>query len=409
MITFTKDNKAIILLNDEVTVENSLEVTEFIYGVSFMDEIDEIVVKINSPGGSVMGGYNIFYALIESDKRVKTQIVGIAASIAGIIYMAGQDREMVKYGLFMIHDPFGSSNEESLSKIKGSLMNILGEDNFNNLSMMMEKETWFTSDEMQNLGLVNTIYEIKEGEMKENKITNKAMELFDVVNSMLKNETEMEQEDLKNESVEAEALESKVEVQEDASEEIEIEANSEEVEAVEEVASEEAIEAEVEAEVEEEVVSEEVEEETEIEEEVIAEETEEEVVAEEVEEVVNSVEEMENVVDLTNQISDFKNIISDLRKENEELKNSLTIYKKKEEDEAKIEVLNNAGISEDSFEKWLKLDIEVIKDLIPTVNKKSPVVSVTTKVTEMTVEDKKNLLRNDPEEYSRLIRQGIIK
>lgn len=395
MTTFIKDNQAIILLNDEVTIENSKQVTEFIYGVSFLNEVDEIFVSINSPGGSVMGGFNIFSALVNSEKKVVTRIDGIAASIAAIIFFAGQEREMVDFGLFMIHDPFGGDNK-TIEKIKESLMVILGKDNFKNLSELMEDETWLNVDEMIERKLIDTKIEINKGEMKESKITNKAMELFEVANKLI-SENYKEMKETKNE----EALESNLEERVEALENENTEVQSEETETPK---------AEVESEVEEEVEAKKKDEEIEEKDESIVDGTEEveapvaeeEVLEEVLEEVENKIEEVDNFADL-------KNVIADLKKENDELKNSLSIYKDKEENEAKLELLNNAGVSEESHEKWLKLDIETIKDLAGTVNKKSPGLKVDFKAAEMSVEDKKNLLREDPEEYSRLIREKIIK
>ncbi len=113
MTTFIKDNVATILLNQEVEVNNSNEIVDFIYGLGFLDEVDTIKVLINSPGGSVMGGLSIFTALVASEKKVITQIDGIAASIAAVIFMAGQERYMMEYGLFMIHNPFGGSDQNA--------------------------------------------------------------------------------------------------------------------------------------------------------------------------------------------------------------------------------------------------------------------------------------------------------
>src|SRR3972149_5396231 len=49
-----------------------------------------INVHINSPGGGIIEGYSIFAAIINSKAEVHTHIVGVAASMAGIIAMAGR-------------------------------------------------------------------------------------------------------------------------------------------------------------------------------------------------------------------------------------------------------------------------------------------------------------------------------
>ncbi len=405
MTTFVKDNVATILLNQEVEVNNSNEIVDFIYGVGFLDEVDTIKVLINSPGGSVMGGLSIFTALVASEKKVITQIDGIAASIAAVIFMAGQERYMMEYGLFMIHNPFGGSDQNALDKIKQSLMNILGEDNFNNLSELMDEETWLNAEEME--GLINSIIKVENGEME--KVTNKALELFEIVNQLKKEEMENEKEfneEVENQesSMENEALESNIEERIEASEEAVEETVEEVVNEVEE--NNEEISEEVEAEVsEEEIEVEDEEVEAVVEEENVETEETEAVVEEqaEVELVENSVEEVSNVVELTNKLKEQDELIS-------ELSNKLAIYEKEASDKAKLSLLEKSNINPDSYNEWMDMDLEVIERLAGTVNKVAPTVESTDNKDKVwSIEEKKNLLKEDPAEYARLIRTGVLK
>ncbi len=405
MTTFVKDNVATILLNQEVEVNNSNEIVDFIYGVGFLDEVDTIKVLINSPGGSVMGGLSIFTALVASEKKVITQIDGIAASIAAVIFMAGQERYMMEYGLFMIHNPFGGSDQNALDKIKQSLMNILGEDNFNNLSELMDEETWLNAEEME--GLINSIIKVENGEME--KVTNKALELFEIVNQLKKEEMENEKEfneEVENQesSMENEALESNIEERIEASEEAVEETVEEVVNEVEE--NNEEISEEVEAEVSEEEIEVEDEEVEAVVEEENVETEETEAVAEEqaeVELVENSVEEVSNVVELTNKLKEQEELIS-------ELSNKLAIYEKEASDKAKLSLLEKSNINPDSYNEWMDMDLEVIERLAGTVNKVAPTVESTDNKDKVwSIEEKKNLLKEDPAEYARLIRTGVLK
>jgi ATP-dependent Clp protease protease subunit len=65
-----------------------------------------IKVYINSVGGSVMDGYSIYSAILESKSKVDTYCMGIAASISAVIFQAGRKRYMADYGALMIHLPF---------------------------------------------------------------------------------------------------------------------------------------------------------------------------------------------------------------------------------------------------------------------------------------------------------------
>jgi len=66
-----------------------------------------LVVEINSPGGNVWDGLTIYNMLRGRQAPVTTRVVGIAASIASIIALAGDTVEMADASLFMIHDPSG--------------------------------------------------------------------------------------------------------------------------------------------------------------------------------------------------------------------------------------------------------------------------------------------------------------
>ena len=80
---------------------------------AFLDELKalgpvaELTVRINSPGGSVFDGVAIYNALKRHDARLTVWIDGIAASIASMIAMAGDEVVMPENAMLMLHDPSG--------------------------------------------------------------------------------------------------------------------------------------------------------------------------------------------------------------------------------------------------------------------------------------------------------------
>ena len=69
-------------------------------------EGNELVVEINSVGGDVMAGlgiYNMLRSWAKDGKTVTTRVTGVAASIASIIALAGDKREMPKNTFAMVH------------------------------------------------------------------------------------------------------------------------------------------------------------------------------------------------------------------------------------------------------------------------------------------------------------------
>tara|TARA_R100001015_G_C4616532_1_gene172705 strand:- start:545 stop:1621 length:1077 start_codon:yes stop_codon:yes gene_type:complete len=141
---------------------------------SFIDELKEIkdkniVVHINSLGGSVFDGLAIYNALKNHAKKVTTKVEGIAASIASVIAMAGDTIEMAENSLFMIHNPFamsgGDANElrktaNILDKIRNEIAGIYAsksKHNSDHYIQLMDVESWFNSNETLELGLINGI------------------------------------------------------------------------------------------------------------------------------------------------------------------------------------------------------------------------------------------------------------
>jgi len=94
---------------------------------------DTITVRINSPGGVVMEGIAIYNALRDDRRRVVVRVDAVAASIASVIAMAGDEIIMAENASMMIHDPWaaamGGSNDmramaDEIDRQKGIIVNI---------------------------------------------------------------------------------------------------------------------------------------------------------------------------------------------------------------------------------------------------------------------------------------------
>lgn len=65
---------------------------------------NDVVVNINSPGGDLFEGLAIYNLLREHKGNVTVKVLGIAASAASIIAMAGDDIQIARSGFLMVHD-----------------------------------------------------------------------------------------------------------------------------------------------------------------------------------------------------------------------------------------------------------------------------------------------------------------
>lgn len=64
----------------------------------------DVTVNINSPGGDYFEGLTIYNMLREHPAKVTVKILGIAASAASVIAMAGDDVQIARAGFLMIHN-----------------------------------------------------------------------------------------------------------------------------------------------------------------------------------------------------------------------------------------------------------------------------------------------------------------
>lgn len=131
-----------------------------------------IRVRINSAGGDVFDGLAIYNLLAQQNARVIVEIDGLAASIASIIAMAGDDIRMAENALMMIHDPWtftlGSAKDmrdaaDLLDIVRAQLLDTYaarvggGAATKRELDAMMADETWFTATEAKAVGLITQI------------------------------------------------------------------------------------------------------------------------------------------------------------------------------------------------------------------------------------------------------------
>lgn len=82
------------------------------------DSKREIVMHINSPGGEVSSGLALYDVMQAVPCPIRTICEGTAASMAGILFLSGDKREMLPHARVMIHDPLLQGG------VKGSALQI---------------------------------------------------------------------------------------------------------------------------------------------------------------------------------------------------------------------------------------------------------------------------------------------
>lgn len=128
-----------------------------------------INVEINSPGGDVFAGLAIYNALKSSGKEIVVKVMGVAASAAVLIAMAGDKIVMPKNTFMIVHNPWsfaaGNADElrdtaDTLDKIGASLQATYvartGQTE-DKIKELLSKDTWLTADESLALGFATEV------------------------------------------------------------------------------------------------------------------------------------------------------------------------------------------------------------------------------------------------------------
>jgi ATP-dependent Clp protease protease subunit len=163
-IVNTAGNDATIYLYDTVSAWTPAAATEFQKQLSAIKS-PVINLRINSPGGSVFEGLAIYQLLKAHPAKVIAHVDGLAASIASIIMLAGDEIHIGDGSMVMVHDASiaTSGNAKQLrqdadlvAKISESLTDIYVSRTGKPRAAIraaMEAETWYNADEAIKAGL----------------------------------------------------------------------------------------------------------------------------------------------------------------------------------------------------------------------------------------------------------------
>jgi len=160
------DKKAEIVIYDTITPYAD----EFWGGISakmidkeiknLAPDTKELLVRINSPGGSVFEGMTIYNRFLQLREKMTVNVIvdGLAASIASIIAMCGEEIIMANESFMMIHKPWTytagnavkhDENIRLLDSLEYAMINVYkkrcGMDR-NQIAQMLMEETWMHTD-----------------------------------------------------------------------------------------------------------------------------------------------------------------------------------------------------------------------------------------------------------------------
>lgn len=137
-------------------------------------DVETITLRINSPGGNVFDGNAIYNVLKQHSAKKIVHIDGLAASIASVIAMAGDEIHIADNAMMMIHNAWGvvmgfaddmRKAADMLEKVDASIATTYQKRtglDIAKIKELMQAETWMNSKEALEYGFVDDITDALE-------------------------------------------------------------------------------------------------------------------------------------------------------------------------------------------------------------------------------------------------------
>ena len=130
-----------------------------------------VTLYINSPGGEVQSGLALYDVMRAVSCTIRTVCLGVAASMAALLFIAGDEREILPHSRIMIHDPLISggaggsalsvkARADDLMRIRDITANVIARHSGMSLERVFEltaSDTYFEAKEAVEAGLADRI------------------------------------------------------------------------------------------------------------------------------------------------------------------------------------------------------------------------------------------------------------
>lgn len=169
---------------------------QFAQELSSYRDLTLIKLYIHSPGGDVFEGMAIYNLIRNHPARVEVEVLGLAASMASVIAMAGDLIIMPENAMMMIHRPWGIQGgdadsmrryAELLDKVEDTLVSAYTTKTgltADAIKTMLAAETWLTGAEAVEQGFAD---QLAQPLQMAASLTSKRIEEFDHMPEQLKN------------------------------------------------------------------------------------------------------------------------------------------------------------------------------------------------------------------------------
>lgn len=157
-----------VLIYDTIDSWFGVSAQELVNELKTID-VDELAIRVNSPGGSAFDGIAIYNALKRHPANVTTYNDGLAASAASFIIQAGDKRVTSKYAETMVHGAstvaVGKADDlraiaDQIDRLNGNMAQLYADATGGTVEdwlAVMDAETWYTGEEAVAAGLYDEV------------------------------------------------------------------------------------------------------------------------------------------------------------------------------------------------------------------------------------------------------------
>lgn len=137
---------------------------------------NDVVVNVNSPGGDFFEGATIYNMLASHKGKVTVNVIGLAASAASVIAMAGDTIKISQVGFLMVHNVWSCvcGNRHDLAQVAQALEAFDGAMHelysartgldTKDVAEIMDGETWLNAKDAIDKGFADEVINVKKAQ-----------------------------------------------------------------------------------------------------------------------------------------------------------------------------------------------------------------------------------------------------
>ena len=162
----------VLIINGEINDENCTQACIALLRLEGENETEDITFLLNSPGGSIQAGFMLIDTIRTLKCDVEIIVMGLAASMAAMILMAGTKgkRRALPHAKIMLHQPLGGAQimqasdleitAKEMLKTKKEIYEFISSctgKTYNQVEKDCDRNYWMNAKQAQDYGIIDSI------------------------------------------------------------------------------------------------------------------------------------------------------------------------------------------------------------------------------------------------------------